>query len=124
MALRVVGSKDARGVYHINTFATPHIAGSPAGLSSLFIIFVSNKKLSMPIEMICNHYMGYARVSTSEQSLAVQLDALQHHRCTKIFQEVCTKYLYVPGHCPAHILSYRDLAAHRIRHKERVEVSS
>jgi len=34
--------------------------------------------------------VGYARVSTSEQSLAVQLDALQHHGCTKIFQEVAS----------------------------------
>ena len=34
--------------------------------------------------------VGYARVSTSEQSLAVQLDALQRHGCTKIFQEVAS----------------------------------
>jgi DNA invertase Pin-like site-specific DNA recombinase len=34
--------------------------------------------------------VGYARVSTSEQSLAVQLDALQHQGCTKIFQEVAS----------------------------------
>jgi DNA invertase Pin-like site-specific DNA recombinase len=34
--------------------------------------------------------VGYARISTSEQSLAVQLDALQHHGCTKIFQEVAS----------------------------------
>jgi DNA invertase Pin-like site-specific DNA recombinase len=34
--------------------------------------------------------VGYARVSTSDQSLAVQLEALQHHGCTKIFQEVAS----------------------------------
>ena len=33
---------------------------------------------------------GYARVSTAEQSLAVQLDALQHQGCTKMFQEVAS----------------------------------
>jgi Resolvase, N terminal domain len=34
--------------------------------------------------------VGYARVSTSDQSLAVQLDALQHQGCTKIVQEVAS----------------------------------
>ena len=34
--------------------------------------------------------VGYARVSTSEQSLAMQLETLQHHGCTKIFQEVAS----------------------------------
>ena len=32
--------------------------------------------------------VGYARVSTPDQSLAMQLEALQQHGCTKIFQEV------------------------------------
>ena len=34
--------------------------------------------------------VGYARVSTPDQSLAVQLEALQQHGCTKIFQEVAS----------------------------------
>ena len=34
--------------------------------------------------------VGYARVSTTDQSLAVQLEALQQHGCTKIFQEVAS----------------------------------
>ena len=34
--------------------------------------------------------IGYARVSTPDQSLAVQLEALQHNGCTKIFQEVAS----------------------------------
>jgi DNA invertase Pin-like site-specific DNA recombinase len=34
--------------------------------------------------------VGYARVSTPDQSLAVQLEALQQHGCMKIFQEVAS----------------------------------
>ncbi len=34
--------------------------------------------------------IGYARVSTPDQSLAVQLEALQQNGCTKIFQEVAS----------------------------------
>jgi DNA invertase Pin-like site-specific DNA recombinase len=34
--------------------------------------------------------IGYARVSTPDQSLTVQLEALQQHGCTKIFQEVAS----------------------------------
>jgi len=34
--------------------------------------------------------VGYARVSTPDQSLAMQLEALQQHGCTKIFQEVAS----------------------------------
>ncbi len=34
--------------------------------------------------------VGYARVSTPDQSLAVPLEALQQHGCTKIFQEVAS----------------------------------
>ncbi len=34
--------------------------------------------------------IGYARVSTPDQSLAVQLEALQQSGCTKIFQEVAS----------------------------------
>jgi DNA invertase Pin-like site-specific DNA recombinase len=34
--------------------------------------------------------VGYARVSTPDQSLAVQLEALQQHGCSKIFQEVAS----------------------------------
>jgi DNA invertase Pin-like site-specific DNA recombinase len=34
--------------------------------------------------------VGYARVSTPYQSLAMQLEALQQHGCTKIFQEVAS----------------------------------
>lgn len=34
--------------------------------------------------------VGYARVSTPDQSLAVQLEALQQHGCRKIFQEVAS----------------------------------
>ena len=34
--------------------------------------------------------VGYARVSTPDQSLAVQLEALQQLGCTKIFQEVAS----------------------------------
>ena len=34
--------------------------------------------------------VGYARVSTPDQSRAVQLEALQQHGCTKIFQEVAS----------------------------------
>jgi len=34
--------------------------------------------------------IGYARVSTPDQSLAVQLEALQQYGCTKIFQEVAS----------------------------------
>ena len=34
--------------------------------------------------------VGYARVSTPDQSLAVQLETLQQHGCTKIFQEVAS----------------------------------
>ena len=32
--------------------------------------------------------VGYARVSTPDQNLAVQLEALQQSGCTKLFQEV------------------------------------
>ena len=32
--------------------------------------------------------VGYARVSTPEQSFALQRDALEQSGCTKIFQEV------------------------------------
>lgn len=34
--------------------------------------------------------VGYARVSTPDQNLAVQLEALQQNGCTKIFQEVAS----------------------------------
>jgi DNA invertase Pin-like site-specific DNA recombinase len=34
--------------------------------------------------------IGYARVSTPDQNLAVQLEALQQSACTKIFQEVAS----------------------------------
>ncbi|MEE8291589.1 MAG: recombinase family protein [Candidatus Tectomicrobia bacterium] len=34
--------------------------------------------------------VGYARVSTPDQSLAIQLEALQQQGCTKIFQEVAS----------------------------------
>jgi DNA invertase Pin-like site-specific DNA recombinase len=34
--------------------------------------------------------VGYARVSTPDQNLAVQLEALQQSGCTKIFQEVAS----------------------------------
>ena len=34
--------------------------------------------------------IGYARVSTPDQSLAVQLEVLQQHGCTRIFQEVAS----------------------------------
>jgi DNA invertase Pin-like site-specific DNA recombinase len=34
--------------------------------------------------------VGYARVSTPDQSLAVQLEALQQSGCTKLFQEVAS----------------------------------
>jgi DNA invertase Pin-like site-specific DNA recombinase len=34
--------------------------------------------------------IGYARVSTPDQSLAVQLEALQQSGCTRIFQEVAS----------------------------------
>jgi DNA invertase Pin-like site-specific DNA recombinase len=34
--------------------------------------------------------MGYARVSTDDQSLDLQLDALREAKCQKIFQEVAT----------------------------------
>ncbi len=34
--------------------------------------------------------VGYARVSTPDQTLAVQLDALQQSGCTKIFREVAS----------------------------------
>ncbi len=34
--------------------------------------------------------VGYARVSTPDQSLAIQLEALQQHGCMKIFQEVAS----------------------------------
>lgn len=34
--------------------------------------------------------VGYARVSTPDQSLAMQLEALQQHGCMKIFQEVAS----------------------------------
>jgi len=34
--------------------------------------------------------VGYARVSTPDQNLSVQLEALQHNGCTKIFQEVAS----------------------------------
>ena len=37
-----------------------------------------------------NYNYGYARVSTDEQSLATQLDALDKHGCDKIFQEKIT----------------------------------
>jgi DNA invertase Pin-like site-specific DNA recombinase len=32
--------------------------------------------------------VGYARVSTDEQNLALQLDALQEHGCTRVFRDV------------------------------------
>ena len=34
--------------------------------------------------------VGYARVSTPDQSFAPQLDALEHSGCGKIFQEVAS----------------------------------
>jgi DNA invertase Pin-like site-specific DNA recombinase len=34
--------------------------------------------------------IGYARVSTPEQSFALQRDALEHSGCTKIFQDVAS----------------------------------
>ena len=34
--------------------------------------------------------IGYARVSTADQSLAIQLEALQQSGCPKIFQEVAS----------------------------------
>ena len=34
--------------------------------------------------------VGYARVSTPDQSLTVQLEALQQSGCTKLFQEVAS----------------------------------
>ena len=32
--------------------------------------------------------IGYARVSTQDQSLDLQVDALRHAGCTKVYQEV------------------------------------
>jgi hypothetical protein len=32
--------------------------------------------------------VGYARVSTDEQNLALQLDALDEHGCTRVFRDV------------------------------------
>jgi DNA invertase Pin-like site-specific DNA recombinase len=34
--------------------------------------------------------IGYARVSTPEQSCALQCDALEQSGCTKVFQEVAS----------------------------------
>ena len=34
--------------------------------------------------------IGYARVSTADQNLALQLEALEQSGCTKVFQEVAS----------------------------------
>ena len=34
--------------------------------------------------------IGYAQVSTADQHLALQLEVLEQHGCTKVFQEVAS----------------------------------
>ena len=50
--------------------------------------------------------VGYARVSTQEQDLALQLDALKAAGCTKVYEEKASGAQREPG--PTHEISLRS----------------